>query len=31
MSERKTMINKDHKLPVAVQCRVLDIARSTAY
>ncbi len=31
MSERKTMINKDHKLPVAAQCRVLDIARSTAY
>lgn len=31
MNERKTMINKDHKLPVAAQCRVLDIARSTAY
>lgn len=25
------MINKDHQLPVAAQCRVLNIARSTVY
>lgn len=31
MSERKAMISKDHKLPVAAQCRVLSVARSTAY
>src|SRR5690554_3728401 len=31
MSERKAMINKDPKLSLAAQCRVLDIARSTAY
>ncbi|MGY6587475.1 MAG: IS3 family transposase [Wenzhouxiangella sp.] len=31
LSERKAMINKNHKLPMAAQCRVLDIARSTVY
>ena len=31
MSGRKAMINKDHKLPVAAQCRAPGSPRSTAY
>lgn len=31
MIERKAMIDKAHKLPVTVQCRLLGVGRSTAY
>jgi len=31
IAERKRMINRTHKLPVARQCQVLSLARSTAY
>ena len=31
MTERKAMIDKAHKLPVASQCKLLGVCRSTAY
>ena len=31
MSERRDMVKTDHPLPVTVRCRLVDVARSTAY
>ena len=31
MSERRAMLKRDHPLPVTQRCRLLEVARSTAY
>jgi putative transposase len=31
MAERKAMIDRTHELPIARQCQILELARSTAY